>query len=161
MSRLFGQKLRHLREQHGMTQVELAQRLQDISQAHLSNLETGRFAPSLDLVTLLATTFGVTTDYLLRDSIPVDADDACISRSAHHAHVSAAFFSTRLRTLRQQAQLTQGQLARQLGLAAHAHISLLERGRKSPSPELVVQIADILGVPTDMLLSDDSDMPAV
>jgi transcriptional regulator with XRE-family HTH domain len=64
-----------------------------------------------------------------------------------------------LRILRRQAQLTQGQLAQQLGLVAHVHISLLERGRKLPSPELFVQIADILGVTTDNLLSDSSDTP--
>jgi transcriptional regulator with XRE-family HTH domain len=153
MAHLFGQKLRHLREQHGLTQVELAQRLHNTSQAHLSNLETGRFAPSLDLIALLANTFDVTSDYLLRDNVPVQAANDHIATSAGRAELSAAAFSARLHALRRQANLTQEQLARELGLAAHAHISLLERGHKSPSLALVVQIANVLEVKTDMLLS--------
>jgi transcriptional regulator with XRE-family HTH domain len=161
MPRLFGQKLRRLREQHGLTQVELAQRLHDMSQAHLSNLETGRFTPSLDLVTLLADTFSVTSDYLLRDSVAVDAADEEIAGPPARPPLSTAAFGERLLTLRRQANLTQGQLAQQLGLAAHAHISLLERGHKSPSLELVVQIADTLGVTTDALLSSEHNTPSL
>jgi DNA-binding XRE family transcriptional regulator len=35
-------------------------------------LETGRSEPSIELVLMLADIFGVTTDYLLRDAIPID-----------------------------------------------------------------------------------------
>jgi transcriptional regulator with XRE-family HTH domain len=44
------------------------------------------------------------------------------------------------------------ELAQRLGLAANAHISLLERGRHEPSIDLVVAIADLFGVTTDYLL---------
>ena len=46
-----------------------------IGQGYISNLEAGRKAPSLELVVRVADLFGVTTDYLLRDSIGIEASD--------------------------------------------------------------------------------------
>jgi transcriptional regulator with XRE-family HTH domain len=42
------------------------------TQAHISHLESNRKEPSIGLVLKIAAFFGVTTDYLLRDSIPLD-----------------------------------------------------------------------------------------
>jgi DNA-binding XRE family transcriptional regulator len=61
--------------QRQMTQVELAQRLGLARQGYVSNLEAGRKAPSLDLVVQIADLFGVTTDYLLRDTTAVETTD--------------------------------------------------------------------------------------
>jgi transcriptional regulator with XRE-family HTH domain len=46
-------------------------------------------------------------------------------------------------------------LTQYLNLASQAYVSNLEAGRKVPSPELVVRIADLFGVTTDYLLRDD------
>jgi len=40
--------------------------------AHVSYLETDSKEPSLDLIVRIADLFGVATDYLLRDTIPVE-----------------------------------------------------------------------------------------
>lgn len=72
MPRLFGAKLAYLRSQHNMTQVELARALGLMRQGYISNLEASRKAPSLDLVVRVADLFGVSCDYLLRDSIAVE-----------------------------------------------------------------------------------------
>jgi len=69
--RLFGTKLRHLRQLQQLTQAELAQRLPAWTQSQISSLEIDRSDPSLDLVIALADIFGVTIDYLLRDTQPV------------------------------------------------------------------------------------------
>jgi transcriptional regulator with XRE-family HTH domain len=69
----FGEKLRGLRRQHQLTQVDVAKALALGTQAHISNLESHRKEPSIDLVLRIADFFGVTTDYLLRDSIPLEA----------------------------------------------------------------------------------------
>lgn len=58
-----------------MTQVELAHLLGLARQGYISNLEAGRKMPSLDIVVQIADLFGVTTDYLLRDIIPVEMVD--------------------------------------------------------------------------------------
>jgi transcriptional regulator with XRE-family HTH domain len=71
---LFGSKLRHLRKQCGLTQLALAQQLEHITHTHVSHLEAGRKEPSISLVLRLADFFGVTTDYLLRDAIPSEAE---------------------------------------------------------------------------------------
>jgi DNA-binding XRE family transcriptional regulator len=55
-----------------MTQEDLAQQLGLKRQGHVSNLEMGRKAPSLEMVVKIADVFGVTTDYLLRDTVPVE-----------------------------------------------------------------------------------------
>jgi transcriptional regulator with XRE-family HTH domain len=62
-----------------MHQTELSLQLALRTQAHISLLESGRKEPSIDLVLRIADVFGVSTDYLLRDAIPVNAtgsDDA-------------------------------------------------------------------------------------
>jgi len=69
---LFGSKLRHLRQQHHLSQIELAQLLGLAAHAHISLLERGRHEPSIDLVIAIAEHFGVTTDYLLWDEIAID-----------------------------------------------------------------------------------------
>lgn len=76
MPRLLGDKLRHLRTQKHMTQLELAQRLGLARQGYVSNLEMGRKMPSLDLLVEIADLFGVTTDYLMRDSLPVEEQNS-------------------------------------------------------------------------------------
>jgi transcriptional regulator with XRE-family HTH domain len=154
MSRLFGEKVRHLRRRAGMTQVDVAHRLALASHAHITNLETGRDVASLDLVLRVARLFGVATDYLLRSTIPVEAIQACAIELTTDADVLPSTFGKKLRTLRLDRNLTQVELARQLGLAGQGHLSNLEVGRKLPSLELVVQIADLFGVTTDYLLHD-------
>jgi transcriptional regulator with XRE-family HTH domain len=55
--------------------MALAQQLEHITHTHVSHLEAGRKEPSISLVLRIADFFGVTTDYLLRDSIPVGAEE--------------------------------------------------------------------------------------
>jgi transcriptional regulator with XRE-family HTH domain len=69
---LFGEKLRRTRHLKGFTQVELAHRVGLASHGHITNLETSRDVPSLELAIRVARILGVTTDYLLRDMIPVE-----------------------------------------------------------------------------------------
>ena len=67
-------------------------------------------------------------------------------------------FGAKLRHLRKTHGLTQLDLSQQLALAAHAHISLLERGHSEASLDMVLQIADIFGVTTDYLLWDEIEV---
>ncbi len=154
MPRLLGEKLRYLRSQDGMTQVELAERLVLASHAHIANLEAGRDVASLALVLRVAALFSVTIDYLLRDTIPVAVAATSTIPQRANSGSRAHLVGAKLRALRQQQRLTQGELAHQLGLARQGYISNLETGRKTPSLDLVVQIANLFGVTTDYLLRD-------
>ena len=60
-------------------------------------------------------------------------------------------FGKRLRELRQEKGLKQKELASVAGVSVNM-ISLLERGRRSPSTETVVRLAKSLGVTADYLL---------
>jgi transcriptional regulator with XRE-family HTH domain len=154
MAQLFGDKLRYLRRRDGLTQVDVAEQLGLTNQSHIANLEAGRDDASLALVVRVATLFGVATDYLLRDTLPVDAGAAAVAVRAADPDARARLFGTKLRSLRLQRNLTQVTLANQLGLARQGYISNLETGRKAPSLDLVVQIAGFFGVTTDYLLRD-------
>ena len=63
----FGELLAELRQDHGLTQDQLAE--------IISNYEHGRHLPDLDKLKMIADYFHVTTDYLLgrtSSSIPID-----------------------------------------------------------------------------------------
>jgi transcriptional regulator with XRE-family HTH domain len=154
MPHLLGTKLRYLRHQHDTTQVELARRLSLASYTHITKLEASQDAPSLGLVLRIAGVFGVTSDYLLRDTMPVEEIAASVSEPESDPASPAQLFGSKLHALRRQHNLTQVVLASQLGLASRAYISNLETGRKAPSLDLVVQIADLFGVTIDYLLRD-------
>lgn len=61
----FGEKLQRLRQQAGMSQDVLAEKL-GVSRQAVSRWERDETMPETDKVVALAELFGVTTDYLLR-----------------------------------------------------------------------------------------------
>lgn len=152
MSHSFATKLRHLRRQQNLTQTQLARQLALTSHTHISHLESGRKSPSLDLVLRVGRYFGVTTDYLLRDSIPPETDTEQTADYEERDTPFLQLFSARLRHLRKRHGMTQDELAQHLSSWSQAHISLLELGGSEPSIELVLHLADLFQVTTDYLL---------
>lgn len=63
----FGEKLQTLRKSRGMSQEQLAERL-EVSRQSVSKWELEESVPELDKVIALSEVFGVTTDYLLKDA---------------------------------------------------------------------------------------------
>jgi transcriptional regulator with XRE-family HTH domain len=159
MPDLFGDKLRRLRHLRGITQSELAQQLGLEAQSHIAKLEHG-VAPSLDVVVRVAQRLGVSIDYLLHDTITVDATTTLLTEPIPASGIQPASLGTKLRNLRLQHQWSQTDLVHRLGLTARSYISNLEAGRKVPSIELVLQIADLFSVTTDALLRGEVPIPA-
>jgi DNA-binding XRE family transcriptional regulator len=95
--------------------------------------------------------FGVTTDYLLRDTIPIDHPKA-YSAEFQSPSSLPQHFGVKLRQFRKQRGMTQVELAAQLGGLSQAAVSAFERGDKTPSIAIVLQCADLFGVTTDELL---------
>lgn len=62
-----GQKIRKLRKAHGLSQEELAERV-DISTTHMSHIETGNTKLSLPVLVDLAAALEVRVDDLLSDN---------------------------------------------------------------------------------------------
>lgn len=65
---ILSDKIMMLRNQNGWSQEELAEKLK-VSRQSVSKWEVGASIPDLDKILLLSEIFGVTTDYLLKDSM--------------------------------------------------------------------------------------------
>jgi transcriptional regulator with XRE-family HTH domain len=121
----------------------------------LNNLEAGRRTALLDLIIRTAYVLHVPTDYLLRDTVPVEPTPNPAATNVSATLTWQMIFKSKLVRLRQQHQVNQSNLAHALGLNSQAYISNLEIGRKTPSPEVILQIADLFGITTDRLLSGE------
>lgn len=65
----------------------------------------------------------------------------------------------KVRSLREQAGMTQTELAQRAGLTSKGYISDVESGKKIPPAERVLTLAMIFHVTTDFLLRDDLMTP--
>ena len=68
---MLSEKIRELRKRSGLSQEELAERI-DVSRQAVSKWELGSATPTADKLVELADLFGVSLDHLMRD-IPEDA----------------------------------------------------------------------------------------
>lgn len=73
----FDRHLRKARTALKLTQKELAEEI-DVTPQHISNLETKKGEPSLDVLVKLGLALGVSTDFLLtgKETLPFDAAGA-------------------------------------------------------------------------------------
>lgn len=71
----FGEKLSLLRKQHGMTQLELAEKL-NLSRQAVSRWERGTAEPSTENLVRIAALFGVPVDALVNGGAPLPAEPA-------------------------------------------------------------------------------------
>jgi transcriptional regulator with XRE-family HTH domain len=68
----FGEKLRTLRKQRGMTLKNLADELGFSSPGSVGDLESGRKKPSLEVVIKISHVFGVLVDQLVKDELDLN-----------------------------------------------------------------------------------------
>jgi transcriptional regulator with XRE-family HTH domain len=68
---IFADKLIVLRKKMGLSQEELADRL-DVSRQAVSKWESGQTTPDLEKIIKLSSLFNVSTDYLLKDEIVIE-----------------------------------------------------------------------------------------
>ena len=69
----FGQRIKEQRNRMGLTQEELALRL-NIGHIHMNSIECGRKGCSIDLILELSELFNVSTDYLLKGQINTNVE---------------------------------------------------------------------------------------
>lgn len=72
----FGEKLRTLRLQRGMSVRELTSALGYTGHGYVYNVEIGKRKPNVEFVLKVAQLFQVTTDQLLRDDLEMDPPSA-------------------------------------------------------------------------------------
>ncbi len=68
----FGEKLRTLRKQRGMTIKELARATGYATHSHVSEIETGKRRPPLEFALKVGRLFDVSLDQLLKDELELD-----------------------------------------------------------------------------------------
>jgi len=61
---MFSYQIRYLRQSKGLSQVQLADKL-DVSKQSVSNWENDNIMPSIDMLVKIADFFNVSTDYIL------------------------------------------------------------------------------------------------
>lgn len=154
MPQLFGAKLRHIRRLHNLTQSELANALSLASYTYISRLEADQRTPSLILVVRLAIFFQQPTDYFLRDTIPVETARTSTIKPLTATEQPMQLLGAKLRELRGQKGWNQTELTRQVGLSHPGYVNNIEAGRRVPSLDLIVQIANLFGITTDYLTLD-------
>ena len=71
----FGEKLRILRLNNGLTLAELAQKLGYSTHAYLSEIENARKEPNVRFVLAVANLFHCTTDELLKDDLELNVSN--------------------------------------------------------------------------------------
>lgn len=71
----FAEKILNLRTEYGYSQETLAEKL-NVSRQAVSKWESGTTLPETDKVITLSNFFGVSTDYLLKDNIPINNQDS-------------------------------------------------------------------------------------
>jgi transcriptional regulator with XRE-family HTH domain len=71
----FGEKLRILRTQEGMTLQELAYKLGLSAHGYISELESGKKKPTAEFILNVARLFNVTTDQLLKDELDLNTGE--------------------------------------------------------------------------------------
>ena len=67
-------------------------------------------------------------------------------------------FGEKLRSLRKRDKISQQRLATMLGIKSDAFISEIETGKRKPSLEFVLKIAELFEVTPNHLLLDDVDL---
>ncbi len=68
----FGEKVRHLRQQRGLSLRKCASALSLATHSHLDRIESGQAMPSADLILTIANFFEVSIDTLMRDELDLE-----------------------------------------------------------------------------------------
>ena len=89
---MLGARIKELRKEFGLSQVELAIRM-EVTKQTISNWENENIQPSVDMLVGLANVFNVTTDYLLGlDDVPrLSIEGLPLSFAAHLAQIIEDF----------------------------------------------------------------------
>ncbi len=173
-ARGFGTRLRELREQAGLSQGELAEKV-GVNFTYLSKIESGvRPPPSEKIILRLAEVLNADRDELmaLAGKIPSDIAEMLKSReslqslrSGHRLKKSTSAnkkesFDIRLRELREQAGLSQRELANKVGVN-FTYLSKIESGvMPPPSEKVILRLAEVLNADKDELMTLAGKVPS-
>lgn len=136
----FGERLKELRIEKGLTQIQLAKIL-DISKSNISKYEAGSVEPNLDIITKCAVYFDVYTDFLLGLSDNrSNQSDIRNSLEWKYPDVSNRLGNI-LKKYRQKENLSEQLFSEKLNISIEIYIGI-EVGKYTPSFQLLQKISE-------------------
>ncbi len=151
---MIGKQIRELRIKKELTQAEVACSV-GLTTSAFGMIETGVRQPSIEMLGKIADFFNVSVDVLLgrteihsgRESNGEKDDD----RESNEGDYVASLFSKRLKSIREENELSQYKLAKDMNISRSA-ISSYEQGKREPDFEILQRIARYFNVTTDYLI---------
>lgn len=140
----FHEKLKVLRKKKGLTQQEVAD-LVHVDRIRITNWENGKREPNFENLSMLACIFDVSIDFLLSEYLEI-SKEAYLKLKEEKKNL----FSVRLKELRLKKGLTQTELGEKVGVKQNTFTNW-ENGKREPSFENLVKLADLLEVSLDSL----------
>lgn len=141
----FNEHLKKLRKEKNLTQTQISE-LIDVKQGTYSRWESGKLEPNFENLSMLACIFDVSIDFLLSEYLEI-SKEAYLKLKEEKKNL----FSVRLKELRLKKRgLTQQQIADEIGVNRGSY-SNWEKGKREPSFENLVKLADLLEVSLDSL----------
>lgn len=141
-----GEKIKRMRTEKKMTQKQLADRM-GVTSSHVWQYENDLInKPSSKQIKKFADALDISVNELLSD----EEGNKIKSTSG------TMTVGERIREIRQQAGLTQSELANRMGVTP-SHIGQYERGLRKPSNEKIKKFADALNIPFEILIADQID----
>lgn len=140
----FHEKLKVLRKKEGLTQQEVAD-LVHVDRVRITNWENGKREPNFENLSMLACIFDVSIDFLLSEYLEI-SKEAYLKLKEEKKNL----FSVRLKELRLKKGLTQTELGEKVGVKQNTFTNW-ENGKREPSFENLVKLADLLEVSLDSL----------
>lgn len=140
----FHEKLKVLRKKKGLTQQEVAD-LVHVDRVRITNWENGKREPNFENLSMLACIFDVSIDFLLSEYLEI-SKEAYLKLKEEKKNL----FSVRLKELRLKKGLTQTELGEKVGVKQSTFTNW-ENGKREPSFENLVKLADLLEVSLDSL----------
>ena len=141
----FGAKLRELRQNYGLTQTQLAMKL-DTSKSNISKYESNAIEPNLKTLLLISDYFNVSIDSLLNEDY---LNNTIKSNNSN-------LLGQNIRELRIANNYTQEKLATKIGLTPKM-ISFYENNQRTPPADILIKLSNIFHVSTDYLLGQVSE----
>lgn len=133
------ENIKYLREQDGMTQEELAERIGDITPSAIGNWESGIREPELSRIIKMAEFFSVSLDdFILTELRP-----------------PAPIYAQNIKYLRKRHEMTQEDMANLLGYRGKQGYNAIETGKAKATVENLEKISDYFGVTLDQLVKQN------
>jgi transcriptional regulator with XRE-family HTH domain len=149
----FGKALKTLRENAGLTQQQLADRVR-VDRTYPSLLERGLRVPTLSIVFRVADALGVSASALIAQSCDEIAgsteEHGAGTEDAAPARVRVGF---QIRRRRQRKLFKRGEFADRIGMR-RAHYGAVERGQKDLKLSMLERIAKQLEVPVWQIMRE-------